>query len=34
MSEPASRKKLAQAGSSVRISALRGVGYYLEENDG
>ena len=28
------RKKLAQAGSSVRISALRGVGYYLEENDG
>lgn len=28
------RKKLAQVGSSVRISALRGVGYYLEENDG
>ena len=25
------RKKLASAGSSVRISALRGVGYYLEE---
>lgn len=28
------RKKLAAAGSDVRIQALRGVGYYLEEGDG